>query len=104
MKPLIACLAVFCLSVTAMPAVELPGGSSAKIEAAEATGFVKLVSGSGRQEYYVAIDALVGFTPKANGRGCILYIQTETAIQQTEVETSAEEILKAVKASRSVAK
>lgn len=103
MKTIVACLAVLCLTA-ALPAVELPGGSSARIEAAEATGFVKLISGSGRQEYYVAIDALVGFQPKANGKGCILYIQTETAIQQTEVETSAEDILKAVKTSRLIPK
>lgn len=104
MKPFIACLAILCLSAAGLPAVELPGGSTARLEPAIATGFVKLVSGSGRQEYYVAIDALVGFAPKANGKGCILYIQTETAIQQTEVETSAEEILKAVRESRSLLK
>lgn len=104
MKPFIVCLAILCLAVPGLPAVELPGGSTARIEPAVATGFVKLVAGSGRQEYYVAIDALVGFAPKANGKGCVLYIQTETAIQQTEVETSADEILKAVKESRSLTK
>jgi len=81
-------------------AVELPGGSTAQLQGTEGTGFLLLVSGSGRQEYVLAVHALLGFQPKANGRGCILSIQTETGVQQTEVANSRDEILAVVKVSR----
>ena len=93
-------LSLIILSLTAMAAVELPGGSSAQLEATNATGFVRLVDGNGRREYFATVEALVGFMPKANGTGCVLYIQTEAGVQQTEVKTTRDEILIAVKLSR----
>ena len=81
-------------------AVELPGGSTAQLQGTDGTGFVLLSSGSGRQEYLVAVHALVGIQPKSNGHGCILFILTDTGTQQTEVATGRDEILAAVKQSR----
>ena len=93
-------LSLVMLSLTTLAAVELPGGSSAQLEATAATGFVRLVDGNGRREYFATVEALVGFLPKANGTGCVLYIQTEAGVQQTEVKTTRDEILNAVKLSR----
>lgn len=90
------------LLVSVAGAVELPGGSGAQLQGTDGTGFVVLVAGSGRQEYLVAVQALLGIQPKANGRGCLLLIQTETGVQQTEVMSSRDEILAAVKASRAL--
>jgi hypothetical protein len=81
-------------------AVELPGGSTAQLQGTDGTGFLILSSGSGRTEYLVAVQALVGIQPKSNGRGCILYILTDNGTQQTEVSTTRDEILTAVKQSR----
>ncbi len=81
-------------------AVELPGGSTAQLQGTDGTGFVLLSSGSGKQEYLVAVQALVGILPKSNGRGCVLFIVTDTGTQQTEVVTNRDEILAAVKLSR----
>jgi hypothetical protein len=94
------CLALIIICVSTLAAVELPGGSSALLEATDATGFVRLVDGNGRREYFATVEALVGFMPKPNGTGCVLFIQTEAGVQQTEVKTTREEILKAVKISR----
>jgi hypothetical protein len=81
-------------------AVDLPGGSTAKLLGTEGTGFLVLSSGSGRSEYLVAVQALLGIQPKSNGSGCILYILTDKGTQETEVATTRDEILIAVKQSR----
>lgn len=93
---LVLCSAMAC-------AVELPGGSAAQLQGMEGTGFVLLSSGSGRQEYLVAVQALVGILPKSNGHGCVLFIVTDNGTQQTEVATSRDDILAAVKQSRTTA-
>jgi hypothetical protein len=92
--------AFLCLTLSALAAVELPGGSAAVLEATDATGFVRLVDGNGRREYFATVEALVGFMPKSNGTGCVLFIQTEAGVQQTEVKTTRDDVLKAVKMSR----
>lgn len=97
MKTLIALMASVSLAA-ALSAVELPGGSNAQLQATDATGYILLVNG--RSEYLVSLPALLGIQPKNNGRGCVLLIQTESGVQQTEVATGKDDILAAVKASR----
>jgi hypothetical protein len=79
-------------------ALELPGGTHAQLIAEPDSGFLLLQNGTRR--YYLAVHALLGVQPKANGAGCTLLIQADQGVQLVDVATMPDDVLMALRISR----
>ena len=81
-------------AVTALSAIDIPGGSEAVVEGVKEAGLIKIVNG--RRIYYASVEAVRGFEPKANGKGCILFIDSDKGVQPVDVSSSEAQVIAAL--------
>ncbi len=81
-----------------LAAVDIPSGSNAMVEGVPSLHLLKF--SNGRRVYFANLETLKGFEPKANGAGCILYVDGDKGVQAIDVATGPDQVLAAIHLAR----